>query len=91
VSASPPPTPEEIADEARRARILRAVVDLTSSVIAQGGVSRGEAEALVRAARRRAVELFPGTEATFDLILAPRFARLIDEFAVAPPTAAPGN
>jgi len=36
----------------------------------------------VAATRRRALELFPGKEDTFDLILAPRFARLIREFAV---------
>jgi len=40
----------------------------------------------VAATRRRALELFPGKEDTFDLILAPRFARLIREFVgPAPP------
>jgi hypothetical protein len=56
------------------------IVDLTSSVIMQGGIDRKEAEALVAATRRRALELFPGKEGTFDLILAPRFAGLIREF-----------
>jgi hypothetical protein len=76
------PTAEERADEARRARRLRAVVDLVSSVIAQGGLTRREAEDIVAHARRHALELFPGKEETFDLILAPRFARLIREFAL---------
>ena len=82
MSTAPPDY--DVAEENRRARQLRMIVDLTSSVIVQGGMSRAEAEALVAATRRRALELFPGKEDTFDLILAPRFARLIHEF-VAPP------
>jgi hypothetical protein len=35
---------------------------------------------LVAATRRRALELFPDKEETYELILAPRFARLLDEF-----------
>ncbi len=69
-----------MAAEARRARQLRMVVDLTSAVLVQGRLSRDEAEDLVAATRRRALELFPGKEATFELILAPRFARLMAEF-----------
>jgi len=80
------PSPEEIAEEGRRARQLRLIVDLTCSVIAQGGISRQEADALVAATRRRAIALFPGKEETFDLVLAPRFARLIREFVPAGPS-----
>jgi hypothetical protein len=45
----------------------------------------------VAATRRRALELFPGKEATFELILAPRFARLMAEFVqpVSPPESPP--
>lgn len=81
-----PPTREALEEEGRRARQLRMIVDLTCSVIAQGGISREEAELLVAATRRRALELFPGKEDTFDLVLAPRFARLVREFAVPPPS-----
>jgi hypothetical protein len=81
------PPEYDVAEEARRARQLRMVVDLASSVIVQGGIGREEAEALVAATRRRALELFPGKEDTFDLILAPRFARLIREFVVPAPPA----
>jgi len=35
----------------------------------------------VAAARKQVLALFPDKEATFDLILAPRFARLVAEFA----------
>jgi hypothetical protein len=73
------------AEERRRLRLLRTVVDLTTNVLAQGRMSRPEAEALVAAARRRALELFPDKAGTYDLILAPRFARLLEEFAL-PPT-----
>lgn len=69
-----------MAAEAGRARQLRMVVDLTCAVLVQGRLSRHEAEDLVAATRRRALELFPGKEATFELILAPRFARLMAEF-----------
>jgi hypothetical protein len=83
MSALPPGY--DAAEEQRRARQLRMIVDLTTSVIVQGGLGLAEAEALVAATRRRALELFPGKEETFDLILAPRFARLIREFVVDPP------
>jgi hypothetical protein len=76
--------PEAEADERRRLRVLRMVVDLTTNVLAQGRMSRPEAEALVAAARSRALELFPDKTFTYDLILAPRFARLMDEFAGPP-------
>ena len=68
-------------DEPRRLRVLKMVVDLTTNVLAQGRMSRPEAEALVAATRRRVLELFPDKAETYDLILAPRFARLLDEFA----------
>jgi hypothetical protein len=71
-----------VADEGRRLRYLRAIVDLTTNVLVQGHLSRREAERLVAATKRRALELFPDKEGTYDLILAPRFARLIREFVV---------
>lgn len=70
-----------VAEEGRRLRQLRMVVDLTCNVLMQGRLPRAEAEELVAAARRRALELFPDKEATYELILAPRFARLLREFA----------
>lgn len=68
-----------VADEQRRLRQLRTLVDFTANVLAQSRPTRSEGEALVAATRRRAVELFPEGGPTFDLILAPRFARLLDE------------
>ena len=71
---------EALAEEQVRVRRLRMIVDLTTCVLMQGRLSRQEADELVAAARQRALELFPDKESTYELILAPRFARLIREF-----------
>ena len=76
-----------VEEEVLRLRLLRMVVDLTCNVLMQGRLSPDEAEDLVSAARRRALELFPDKEATYELILAPRFARLMREFVPAKKTA----
>jgi hypothetical protein len=73
--------PDSIAEERHRLRILKTVVDLTANVLAQSRPPRPEAEALVAAARRQALALFPDKESVFDLVLAPRFRRLIDEYS----------
>ena len=65
---------------------MRTIVDLTTSLLVQQPMERDEAERLVAAARRRVLELFPDKEETYELILAPRFARLLAEFVgPAPP------
>ena len=76
-----------VEEEVLRLRLLRMVVDLTCNVLMQGRLSHDEAKDLVSAARRRALELFPDKEATYELILAPRFARLVREFVPAKKTA----
>jgi hypothetical protein len=75
---------EAVREEQRRARQLRIAVDLATATIAQGRMTRAEAEELVAATRRHALALFPDKGATFDLILAPRFARLMDEHTIPP-------
>lgn len=72
-------TEAEIAEEARRARALRLLVDTTAAVLRQTALDRAAADTLVATTRRRALDLFPGRGETFDLILAPRFARIIEE------------
>jgi hypothetical protein len=79
------PTREEILDEERRARWVRMIVDFTSSMIMQSRPSRNECEQLIRAARAKVLELFPGKEETFDIIYAPRFQRIMDEFSTPNP------
>jgi hypothetical protein len=78
-----------LADEGRRLRRLRMVVDLATNVIMQGRLSRREAEELVAAARSGILGLFPDKESTYELILAPRFARLLDEFVGPRPSVLP--
>jgi hypothetical protein len=75
----------EVTEEASRLRQLRMVVDFTANVLAQGRLPRHEAVELVAAARRRVLDLFPDKEDTYELILAPRFARLLDEYASGAP------
>jgi len=71
--------PAAAAEEQARADRLRRTVDVACAVLRQGGLSRAEAEALVADTRRRALALFPGKEDVFDLVLAPRFRRIVEE------------
>jgi hypothetical protein len=70
---------EDRREEERRIRHLRRLVDFAMALIAQSSVSRDEAQRLVDAVRRKASQLFPGKEETFELIYTPRFRRLITE------------
>jgi len=72
--------PAAVAEEQARADRLRRTVDVACAVLRQGRLSRAEGESLVADTRRRALALFPGKEDVFDLVLAPRFRRIIDEF-----------
>lgn len=75
------PTREDLADEAARLRRVRHLVDVATSLIMQAGMTRTEAESLVTGVRSRVLDLFPGAEGTFEIVYAPRFRRIIDEFA----------
>jgi hypothetical protein len=79
LSSKDGPDPAAVEEERRRVRQLRASVDLTCAVLRQGDHTRDEAEELVAALRHRALELFPGKGHVFDLVLAPRLQRIIDE------------
>lgn len=74
-------SPEQLADEAIRARKVRHLVDLATSLIMQAQMTRRDAEQLVATVRERILNLFPGAEETYELLYARRFQRLIDEFA----------
>jgi hypothetical protein len=75
-------SPEQLADEARRAQKVRQVVDIATNLIMQGSMTRHEVEGLVATVRQRILVLFPDGEQTYEIIYAPRFRRLIDEFAL---------
>ena len=80
------PDPEAVAEEQRRADRLRRVVDVACAVLRQGRLTPAEAEQIVDSTREQALSLFPGKEDVFDLVLAPRFARILDELR-RPPSA----
>ena len=66
-------------DERRRLRRLQLMVQMVTAVLAQSGLTIEEAEELVAATRRAALNLFPGKEQAFDLLYRPRFQRIIRE------------
>ena len=71
---------EEIVNEAKRARKVTHIVDITTAFIRQSGMSRRDAEISVANAREQILRLFPGSEHTYEVIYSRRFRRLIDEF-----------
>jgi hypothetical protein len=73
------PDPQAVAEEQRRLDRLRRLVDVTCAVLRQTNGPRAEAEALVAAARQQALALFPDKADVFDLVLAPRFRRILEE------------
>jgi hypothetical protein len=76
-----PPTPEQLADESRRARKVRQLVDIATALIMQSNLTVRDAEALVAGIRGQILALFPDGADTYELIYASRFRRLIDEYA----------
>jgi hypothetical protein len=76
--------PGATAEEQRRADRLRRAVDVACALLRQGGLTRGEGKAVVALARAQALKLFPGKGDVFDLVVAPRFARILDEFCPPP-------
>jgi hypothetical protein len=66
-------------DEASRAELLARIVECTVRELRDDRMTRVRAAALVDTARLAVLDLFPGSEATYNLLLAPRFARLLDE------------
>jgi hypothetical protein len=74
-------TPQQLADEAMRARKVRHIVDIASCLIMQSNMTHDAAEALIQGVREQILTLFPDGEQAYELIYATRFRRLIDEFA----------
>jgi len=74
-----PPQSDELRLENLKIRRLRLLVDLVSSVLRQNEMPLAEAVKLVTGVRTHALALFPGKERTYDLLYAPRFARILRE------------
>ena len=58
---------------------LRLRADLTAYRLAQSCLTRDQALELIERTREEILELFPGKEAVFDLVLRPRFLRILSE------------
>ena len=70
---------EAIRDENQRLRRLRLIVDLTLARLYQDPhLTHLEALELVERCRNAALALFPGKETAFEMILRPRFERVLE-------------
>ena len=75
-------TIDEIRDEQTRMLKLQRLVDQTCYRLRFEDVTLGEAFELMDEARERILELFPGSGDTFELIVRPRFVRMISDRAL---------
>jgi hypothetical protein len=70
---------DDLADEEKRMRRLRLLVDLNQAVLMQANLTLREAFEIMRSTKNAALALFPDKGDVFDLIYAPRFTRIIRE------------
>ena len=68
---------DPVAEENQRMNRLRLLVNLTTAELLQSNLTLDEAEVVVERLRRAALSMFPGKEATFELLYRPRFERII--------------
>ena len=73
-----------LAEEEKRMRRLRWIVDLNQAVLMQADITLREAFNIMNDTKRAALALFPDKGDVFDLIYAPRFKRIIRERFVIP-------
>ena len=76
--------PEErahlIQEEKRKIRWLRFLVDLTTSVLYQdSSLSLEEARQMAQNTEKAILKMFPDKQQTFDMLLRPRFERILQE------------
>jgi len=72
-------TSKEIAEENKKIRFLRLLVDFSMQFILQGDLPFEEALKVIEGVKGHACRLFPGKEETFELIYRPRFRRILAE------------
>ena len=70
---------ESAAEESKKVRRLRFMVDFTLEYIRTQRLSHDQALLVVEGVKRFALGLFPDKEETFDIVYAPRFKRLLNE------------
>ena len=74
------PWEDPIQEEKNRIHRLRVLVDLTTSVLYQEtSLTLEEARQLIRNTESSVLTLFPDKQQTFDLVLLPRFERILRE------------
>ena len=73
------PSPEAIEDENRRIRRFRFLVNLTKQRLYLEPMTRTEALEAVSELRQVSLRMFPGKGDVFDLVVAPRLERVIEE------------
>ena len=75
-------TTDEISDEQVRMLKLRRLVDSTCYELRFGELTLAEAFDVIEETRRKTLDLFPGKDDTFELLLRPRFVRMLSDRAL---------
>lgn len=75
-------TRAEIEEQLRMNR-LRRTVDVTAYWLAHSAFTHEEALSIIEHARGEILKLCPGKDEVFELVLRPRFLRILDERALA--------
>ena len=74
------PWEDPIQEEKNKIHRLRVLVDLTTSILYQEtSLTLEEARQLVRNTESTVLTMFPDKQRTFDLVLMPRFERILHE------------
>ena len=72
----------DVVDEQFRMGRLRRVVDITAYWLEQGSLSHEEALSIIEHARAEILTLCPGKDEVFELVIRPRFLRILNERAL---------
>jgi len=73
---------DDIRDEQTRMVQLRRLVDATCYALRFGDITLSEAFDLIEQTRRQVLSFFPGKDETFELLLRPRFVRMLSDRAL---------
>ncbi len=72
---------QDIREEQTRMARLRVLVDLTAYRLQHRALSREQALSLIERTRGEVMRMFPGKAEVFELVLRPRFRRILNERA----------
>ncbi len=70
---------QDIREEQIRMTRLRVLVDLTAYRLQHRALSREQALSLIERTRGEVLRMFPGKDEVFELVLGPRFRRILNE------------